>query len=114
MAFLLCWKKNIFSSTYRYQLQFDLNELNRALEYTLTSIFYSAEYRAEVTRNIITAESPDRCTLLEMKSILLFLFLAFPLIGFSQKRIIIKFCPVSLVDELSFPTIQSGVEINLS
>ena len=35
-GFLLCWLKNIFSSTYRYQLQCELREHNRTLEYTIS------------------------------------------------------------------------------
>jgi hypothetical protein len=51
-----------------------------------------------------------------MKGILLILALTFILSkGYSQQeKFIIKFCPLSLVDEVTFPTIQGGLEAWLS
>ncbi len=50
-----------------------------------------------------------------MKTVLTFLFLIFYLGAFSQnQKPEIKFCPLCLVDEISFPTIQGGVEFYLT
>ena len=44
-----------------YELQSQLNEHNRALEYTISFLSFDQEqYQAEVTQTISTAESPVR------------------------------------------------------
>jgi len=58
-----------------------------------------------------------RCTLSKpnMKTVLSFLFLTFYLSAFSQnQKPEIKLCPLCLVDEFSFPTIQGGIEFYLT
>jgi len=50
-----------------------------------------------------------------MKTVLSFLFLTFYLSAFSQnQKPEIKLCPLCLVDEFSFPTIQGGIEFYLT
>lgn len=50
-----------------------------------------------------------------MKTVFSFLFFAFSVSAFSQKqKPEIKFCPLCLVDEFSFPTIQGGFEFYLT
>ena len=51
----------------------------------------------------------------DMKTILFFLFFTFSLSGFAQNaKPQIEFCPLCLVDEFSFPTIQGGIEFYLT
>jgi hypothetical protein len=60
-GFLLCWLKNISSSSYRYQLRFGLNEQSSATEYNINCInFTQQRFGLKLTRNISTAESPER------------------------------------------------------
>ncbi|MBV4358399.1 DUF3575 domain-containing protein [Pinibacter aurantiacus] len=49
-----------------------------------------------------------------MKYIQIVLCLILSTSAFSQKPIQLKFCPLALVDDVSFPTIQAGVEYRLS
>lgn len=50
-----------------------------------------------------------------MKHLLLFFCLLYCLTGFAQKKKpVIEFCPICLVDEVSFPTIQAGIAFYLS
>jgi hypothetical protein len=50
-----------------------------------------------------------------MKTIISFLFLTFSLTASAQKsKPEIEFCPLCLVDEFSFPTIQGGIEFYLT
>ena len=50
-----------------------------------------------------------------MKTVFSFLFFAFSVSAFSQKqKPEIKFCPLCLVDEFSFPTVQGGIEFYLT
>ena len=50
-----------------------------------------------------------------MKILLSFLFFLYYLTGFAQNtKPVIEFCPTCLIDELSFPTVQIGVEFSLS
>lgn len=51
-----------------------------------------------------------------MKTAIFFLLTSFPIFHcFCQSKItFIKFCPLALIDDNSFPTIQGGIEFNLS
>jgi hypothetical protein len=50
-----------------------------------------------------------------MKFPILIACLLFSLIAFAQQpKTIIKFCPLALLDDTSFPTIQGGIEIKLN
>ena len=50
-----------------------------------------------------------------MKILLSLLCLLYCQTGFAQnKKPVIEFCPTCLIDELSFPTVQAGVEFTLS
>ena len=50
-----------------------------------------------------------------MKQLLLLLFIFFFLTGIAQERkAVVKFLPFSLADDVSFPTIQAGLEFPLS
>src|SRR5258705_6757566 len=61
-GFLLCWLKNIYSSTYRYQLHHGATCLRNIDEvYSTSQLYLSLVTGLDVTQNISTAESPDRC-----------------------------------------------------
>ena len=60
-GFLLCWLQNISSSTYRLSAAVPafVSRMSFGICHQL-SIFNQQQYRAEVTQNISTAESPGR------------------------------------------------------
>lgn len=49
-----------------------------------------------------------------MKLLAVFFFLMIAISGFAQEdRVLFKFAPLAMLDEVSFPTVQTGVEVSL-
>jgi hypothetical protein len=60
-GFLLCWLKNKYSSAYRYRLHHGATCLRNINEvYSTSAILFIFSYRAKLTQNTSTAESPGR------------------------------------------------------